>query len=423
MAMENKFLINGGFPLSGSVDVSGYKNSAGAILSAVLLSEKPSVISNLPLISDVFNQIKIIEEMGAKVEWIEEKKIKINPVNLNPEKLSAELFEKMRMSILLAAPLLMRFKKVRVPHPGGDKIGLRPISTLLDALNDLGIKTEEKNGFYCFEAPDKFKETTIVLKEFSVIATEFLMMVAALSSQKITIELSATEPQVQDLAALLKKMGAKIEGSGTHTLVIEGVKKLDGTEFTVCPDLLEVGTFLIAFAITGGSGIIKNVNAEDLTMFLTKMREIGVKFEISKEKKELAVFPSFNFNPVKIQTLPFPGFPTDLQPQTCVLLTQANGKSLVHDPLYENRFQHLHELKKMGADIEITDPHRALIFGKTELIGNKINALDIRAGAALILAGLAAKGETLIDDISHIERGYEKLEEKLRNLGAKIEKI
>ncbi|KPJ73200.1 hypothetical protein AMJ48_01895, partial [Parcubacteria bacterium DG_74_1] len=238
---------------------------------------------------------------------------------------------------------------------------------------------------------------------------------------KTKIEIAAAEPQVQDLGLFLRKMGVKIEGIGTHTLGIEGKERLSGAEFYLCPDLLEVGTFFIALAITGGKGKIKGVNPGHLTFFLGKMKEIGVNFEVGTD--EISIIPSKDFKPTKIQVLPYPGFPTDLQPQTSVLLTQAQGKSLVHDPLYENRFQHLHELRKMGADIEITDPHRALIFGKTELIGNKITSSDIRSGAALILASLIAKGKNTIENISQIERGHEKIEEKLRKLGAQIEKI
>ena len=419
--MQERFLIQGGIPLSGEVEISGYKNSAGAVLAASLLPEEPSIIDNLPLVSDVLDQIEILKQMGAGIEWLGEKKIKINPRNLNPEKIPANLFEKMRVSVLLIGPLLAKFKKFKVPHPGGDKIGLRPISTHLQALQDFGVKVEEKEGFYHFEAPENLEGKRIVLKEFSVTATEILMMLAALTKGKTKIEIAAAEPQIQDLGKFLKKMGLKIEGIGTHTILIEGRENLNGAEFRICPDLLEVGTFLIAFALCGDQGKIKNVNPEHLVMFLDKMREIGVNFEI--KESEILVKKSTEFKPTKIQVLPYPGFQTDLQPHTSVLLTQAQGKSLIHDPLYENRFQHLHELRKMGADIEITDPHRALIFGKRELIGNKISATDIRSGAALILAGLISKGQTQIENISQIERGHEKIEEKLRKLGAQIEKI
>ncbi len=419
--MVDKFLIKGGSPLSGEVEISGYKNSAGAVLSAVLLSKEPSTIDNLPQVTDVSDQLEILRAMGAKIEWLTPKKVKIDPSEINPENIPTELFEKMRVSVLLIGPLLARFRKCKVPHPGGDKIGLRPISTHIKALKDFGIKVEEKNGFYYFETPENLEAKGVILEEFSVTATEILMMLASLTKGKTKIELAAAEPQVQDLGNFLKKMGADIEGAGNHTITIEGKKALSGAEFKICPDPLEVGTFMIAFALTGGKGKIKNVMPDHLAMFLKKMKEIGVNFEISDN--EILINPSKEFKATKIQVLPYPGFPTDLQPQISVLLTQAQGKSLIHDPLYENRFQHLHELRKMGADIEITDPYRALIFGKTELAGSKINALDIRSGATLVLAALISKGETIIGDVSQIGRGYEKFDEKLKRLGARIEKI
>ena len=419
--MPDKFLIQGGIPLSGEVEISGYKNSAGAVLATTLLSEETSIIDNLPLVSDVLDQIDILKEMGAEIEWLGERKIKINPKNITPEKIPTNLFEKMRVSVLLIGPLLAKFKKFKVPHPGGDKIGLRPISTHLEALKDFGVKVREKEGFYYFEAPENPEGKRIVLKEFSVTATENAMMFASLIKGKTKIEIAAAEPQVQDTGKILKAMGAKIEGIGTHTIEIEGQEKLRGADFSICPDLLEAGTYFLAFALTGGEGKIKNVNPDHLTFFLEKMKEIGVNFEVFDN--EILVKPSREFRAAKIQVLPYPGFPTDLQPHTSVLLTQAQGKSLIHDPLYENRFQHLHELRKMGADIEITDPHRALIFGKRELIGNKVNSTDIRSGAALILAGLISKEKTLVENISQIERGYEKIEEKLKKLGAQIEKV
>lgn len=419
--MIQKFLISGGRPLTGEVEISGYKNSAGALLAATLLSRETSEIDNLPLVSDVYDQIEIIRQMGAKIEWLGKHKIKIDPQNLDPEKIPYALFEKMRVSALLIAPLVARFKNFKVPHPGGDKIGLRPITIQLEALKKLGVRDWEENGFYYFETPSELTGARIVLREFSVIATEVAMMVAALSKGKTTIEIAAAEPQVQDLSKMLQKMGAKIKGVGTHTIEIEGVEKLAGAKYAVCPDLLEAGTFIIAFALTGGQGRIINVQPEYLSFFLERMRDIGVNFEVFDN--EIAVKPSGNFRATKIQVLPYPGFPTDLQPQIAVLLTQAQGKSLIHEPLYENRFQHMQELRKMGADIEITDPHRALVFGKTKLESTKVDASDIRAGSALILAGLIANGDTVVDNIFHIERGYENFDGKLRKLGAKIERI
>lgn len=419
--VEKRFLIKGGVPLSGTVEISGYKNSAGAVLAAVVLSKEPSIIDNLPRVTDVLNQIEILKAMGAEVKWLSPKKIRINPANLNAKNIPVGLFEKMRVSVLLVGPLLARFGNFKIPRPGGDRIGLRPISSHLEALKTFGVKVKEKGGYYFFEKPAKLEGKKIVLKEFSVTATENIMMLAANSKGKTKIEIAACEPQIQDLANFLEKMGAKIKGAGTHTIEIQGKRKLRGAKFSISPDWTEAGTFILAFALTGGKGRIKNVNPDHLTFFLDKMKEIGLNFET--KGSEIIVKKSRRLRPAKLQVFPYPGFPTDLQPQTTVLLTQAEGKSLIHDPLYENRFNHLHELRNMGADIEITDPHRALIFGKTELTGHKINATDIRAGAALILAGLIAKGTTQIKNISQIERGYEKFDEKLRKLGAKIRRI
>jgi UDP-N-acetylglucosamine 1-carboxyvinyltransferase len=419
--MSKRFLIKGGIPLSGEVEIAGYKNSAGAILAATLLTQESSIIDNLPKCSDILNEIEILKKIGAKIIWLNKRKIKIESKSIDLEKIPFDLFEKMRISVLLIPPLLHRFKKIKVPHPGGDKIGLRPIITHLEAFEDFGIKVEERGGFYYFEAPKKLKGKKIILREFSVTATENVMMLAAKAEGKTKIEIAASEPQVQDLGRFLERMGVKIKGIGSHTIEIEGRKKLKGAEFKISPDLIEAATFFAAFAITGGEGKIKNINPEHLTIFLKKMKEIGVNFEI--KRKEILVKKSKNLRATKIQVLPYPGFLTDLQPMASVLLTQAQGKSLIHEPLYENRFQYLHELKKMGADVEITDPHRALIFGKTELIGNKINSTDIRSGAALVLAALAARGKSIVEGVEQIDRGYEKFDEKLRKLGAKIERV
>lgn len=419
--MAEKFLIKGDVPLSGKVEISGSKNETGPILAATLLTEKDCQIENLPLVSDILNQIEILKRMGAKIEWLGEKKIKINTSSVDPTKIPIDLFEKMRISVLFLGPLLTRFKKIKIPHPGGDKIGLRPITTHLEAFKEFGIKVEVENNFYYFAGPENLKGKRVVLKEFSVTTTENLMMFAALIPKKTRIDIAAAEPHVQNLGKFLRLLGVKIEGLGTHTIFVEGKKKLAGANFKISPDPIEAGTFLIAFALTQGKGRIKNVNPEDLTFFLEKMKEIGVEFKIAEN--EILVKPSRKLKATKIQILPHPGFPTDLQPQTSVLLTQAEGKSLVHEPLYENRFQYLHELKKMGADVEITDPHRALIFGKTPLFAGKLNSSDIRSGAALVLAALAAKGNSLIEGVEQIDRGYEKFEKKLEKLGAEIKRV
>jgi len=419
--MAEKLLIEGGIPLAGEVEIQGYKNSAGAVLAASLLSKEPSVIDNIPKCLDILNEIEILKKIGVEAIWLNEKKLKIIPKDIDAEKIPPELFEKMRISVLLIPPLLHRFKKIKVPHPGGDKIGLRPITAHLEAFEDFGIRVEEKGGFYHFEMPKKLKGKRVVLKEFSVTTTENVMMLAAVAEGKTKIEIAAAEPQVQDLGKFLEKMGVKIKGLGTHTIEIEGKQKLEGAKYKISPDLIEAVTFFVAFAITEGEGKIKNVNTDHLTIFLRKMKEIGVNFEL--KNSEILIKRSKNLRATKIQVLPYPGFLTDFQPMTAVLLTQAQGKSLIHEPLYENRFQYLHELRKMGADIEITDPHRALIFGKSKLIGTTLNSTDIRAGASLVLAALIGRGVSTIENVKQIDRGYEKLDEKLKSLGAKIERI
>ena len=419
--MKEKFIIKESPPLSGTVQMSGFKNSAGPILAATILCDTPCIIDNIPLITDILNLIKILEEMGSKVEWIGTKKIRIDTSGINPHNIPFETFQKMRVSVLLIGPLLSKFKEFKVPHPGGDKIGLRPIIAHLDAFKKLGVQIIESNNTYTFKSPEKTEDKKIALKEFSVTATENIMMLASRMQATTKIEIAACEPQVVDLAKFLRKTGVEIEGDGTHTIIIKGKQKLPGIDFSICYDPTEAGTFFIAFATTQGEGIIDNVNPEHLTFFLERMKDIGVNFIVHENSIEIK--KSENLKATKIQVLPFPGFPTDLQPQTSVLLTQAVGKSLVHDPLYEDRFLHLRELKKMGADIEITDPHRALIFGKTKLIGNKITATDIRTGGALIIAALIAEGPSEISNVYQIDRGYEGFDEKLRKLGANIERV
>ncbi len=417
--MKKAYVIKGSNkPLKGEVKISGHKNAAGPILAATILTKEPCVIDNLPRISDILNLIEMLEQIGAEVKWLNPHKIKISAENIDPKKIPIDLFRKMRVSVLLIGPLLSRFKKFKVPYPGGDKIGLRPISSHLEALEDFGVIVKQQPGFYAFEAPAKKQGKRVVLKEFSVTATENLMMLASGTNGTSRIETAACEPQVQDLGKFLQKMGATIKGVGTHTIEIKGNENLKGVTHSLCPDSTEAGTFFLAFAITGGEGKIKDVDPEALTFFLAKMKEIGINFEV--KKNEIIIKKSNNLKTTKIQALPFPGFPTDLQPQATVLLTQIQGKSLIHDPLYENRFGHLQELRKMGADIEVTDPHRALIFGKTKLVANHITATDIRAGATLILAALVAKGKSRIYNVHQIERGYEKFDEKLRKLGADI---
>lgn len=419
--MSDKFVIKGGNSLEGIVEIAGYKNSAGACLIATLLTDAEVILDNLPLVEDIFNMIEVLKGMGADIDFLDRRKIKVKTKNVDPQKINFERISKTRISVLLVGGLLSRFKDFKISHPGGDRIGLRPITTHLDAFKKLGAVVENGGDFYFFEAKN-LKGKEIILKEFSVTATENLMLASVLAPGKTIIKGAAAEPQVQDLGELLKKMGAKIEGLGTHTIYINGVEKLEGASHRITPDPTEAGTFIAAGVVTPGEIEIKNIIPEHLDMFFDKLEEIGVDFEKGEDFVKVGDLPQ-NLRATRIQALPFPGFPTDLLPITVPILTQAKGKSLIHDPLYENRFNYVQELKKMGADIEIVDPHRTFVYGKTPLHGVRIESWDIRAGASLIIAALLAKGQTTIEGVYQIDRGYEKIDEKLQKLGADIKRI
>jgi len=419
--MSEKFIIEGGKKLEGEIEVRGSKNAAGALLAATLLTNEECLIDNLPRISDIFNLLEILKEMGADVEWINERKVRVKAGGkVDPEKIDFEKISKARISVLLIGALLPRFKEFKISRPGGDRIGLRPITTHLKALKELGVDVEEEGDFYHFKTTG-LQGKEIILQEFSVTATENLIMAATLTEGKTIIKGAACEPHVQDLAKMLNSMGGNIEGIGTHTLRIQGVKRLKGTIHKTIPDYIEAGTFIVIGAAVGKKLKVNNIVSEHLDLFLAKLKEIGVHFE--KYNDSLKVWSSPDLKAAKVQSLPYPGFPTDLLPIVVPLLTQAKGKSLIHDPLYPNRFSYVDELRKMGADIEIVDPHRAFVFGKTPLKGFRIESWDIRAGASLVVAGLMAQGKTTIEDIEQIDRGYEKIEERLQKLGADIKRV
>ena len=417
-----KFIINGGKPLEGKIDVMGSKNAATPILSACLLTKEECVIDNIPLILDVLKMIDILESMGVETEWVGERQLKVRAGdNVDPEKMDFTMVGKMRSSILLIGSLLARFRKFKIKHPGGCIIGARPIGIHFDALETLGAKITQDENFYYFEA-EKLVGKTIVLKEFSVTATENLMMAATLAEGTTIIKIAAIEPHIQNLARFLVKMGAKIKGLGIHTIQIEGMKKLHGTEHRIIPDPIEAGTLAIAAAATKGNVEINNVNTHELDLVLEKLREIGV--NLKTENNKLIIKPTSKLNAIsKIETRTYPGIPTDLQAPLAVLATQAEGTTLVHDTMYEGRFAYINELNKMGANAIICDPHRALITGPTPLYGQNITSFDLRAGATLIIAALLAEGQSVIEKAEQVDRGYEKIEERLRNLGADIERI
>ncbi|MDF1498060.1 MAG: UDP-N-acetylglucosamine 1-carboxyvinyltransferase [Patescibacteria group bacterium] len=417
-----KFIINGGKRLRGKIDVMGAKNAATPILSACLLTKDECIIDNIPLINDVLKMIELLESMGVETEWVEKRRLKIKAGDdVDPEKMNFEIIGHMRSSILLLGSMLARFGKFKIKQPGGCIIGARPVGVHFDALEALGTTITSENGFYCFEAK-KLIGKKIILKEFSVTATENLMMAATLAEGTTTIKIAAIEPHVQDLARFLNKMGAKIKGLGVHTIQIEGVAKLHSAEHKIIPDPIEAGTFAIAAAATKGDVEINNVNPHELDLVLEKLKEIGANIEIKENK--LIIKPAIKFNAIKkIETRTYPGIPTDLQAPFAVLATQAEGTTLIHDTMYEGRLSYINELNKMGANAIICDPHRALITGTTPLYGQEITSFDLRAGATLIIAALLATGQSTISKIEQVDRGYEKIEERLQNIGADIKRI
>ncbi len=428
--MSDKLIIEGKSKLEGAIDVKGSKNAATPIIAATLLTDKPCIVGNIPLVDDVRKMLEIIKKMGAEVDFIEKRKVRIVAKNISPERLDFDLVNKMRSSILLVGSLLARFGYVRIPQPGGCIIGSRPIDAHLNAFSKMGVKIEEfglkKNGsrksnVYHFTTKKGLKNGEVVIDWFSVTATENILMAAALTKGKTSIKVAATEPHVQDLVLFLQKMGADIKGSGTNTLDVTGKESLHGTEHSVCYDYVEAGTFILLALATKGKVDIKNVPVENLKLLLTKLKGFGGKIKIGKN--EVSVSPWKKIRIDRLRTMPYPGIPTDLQAPLGVLSTQSEGLTLIHDTIFEGRLKYLEELNKMGAEIVVCDPHRAIINGPTKLHGTKLDPLDLRSGAALIIAGLVAEGTTIIKDISQADRGYEEIDKRLQKIGAKIKRI
>lgn len=415
-----KFVIRGGKKLRGTIEVKGYKNAATPIIAASLLTDEECVIKNIPRIGDVSSLIEIIKSIGVNISWLDESALRIKAEKVDPDKTNFAPVSRMRSSVLLLGPLLARCKKFKMPQPGGCVIGARPITSHFTALEKLGAKITKENGFYKFEA-EKMEGKEIVLPEFSVTATENLMMAASLTPGVTTIKIAAMEPQVQDLAEFLNKMGAKIKFGSFNTITICGAKKLHGAEHLVIPDPIEAGTFIIAGVAAKSEILIKNIIPDHLDLVMDKLKEMGAKFEINKN--EILIKPVSMLNAAKIEARIFPGLPSDLQAPFGVLTTQARGTSLIHDTLYEGRLGYVNELNKMGANAIICDPHRALISGPTQLYGAEITSFDLRAGATMIIAALIAQGESTINNIEQIDRGYENIEERLRDIGADIARM
>jgi len=421
-----KFVIKGGKPLSGEIAVGGAKNAAFPLLASSILTKEDVVIENLPLIEDVFRIIEILEGMGAKAEWIAERTIKLNTKNIDPKKIDKDVVGRLRGSVLLFGPLLARFGKLYLPQPGGCVIGARPIDTHLDAFSQLGVKVKPMKKGFELSFTKKPKDTQLVLNEFSPTATENILLFASLMPGPITLKTADEDYQVQELITVLKKMGVKISMKGAHTLVIKGAPKLKGFKHKLMYDPIEAGTFILMGAATPGTITIKNCEIRFMDLLLKRLRDFGVEFDIKQRTRgigDITMYESKNIKIDKIQTLIFPGLASDFQSAFGVLATQSPGSTLLHDPMYEGRLKYLEELNKMGAEVYFTDPHRAIINGPSQLYGTDLGTFDLRGGAALIIAALIARGTSTINNIYQVDRGYERIEERLQKLGADIKRV
>ncbi len=420
--MNEIFEIEGGKKLSGEIEVRGTKNGALAILPACLLTLEPCVIKNIPLVTDVLTMIEIIKSLGAEVEWLDKRTVKIQAKDLKIEP-DDKLAKKIRASILIAGPMLVRMKEIEIAKPGGCRIGVRGLDAHLEGFSDVGVITEQDGGEkYHLKLSQNINNNTTVLKEFSVTATENLMMLFSGQEGTNEIHLSATEPHIIELGEFLQKMGAEINGLGTHTIKIKGSKNLRGGEHSIWPDYIEAGTFISLAASTKSDLTIKNTPVEYMEIIFRKLKEFGISYKI-KEESILINGSISHLVGTKIQTMPYPGFPTDLQSPFAVIGTQAQGNTLVFDTLFEGRFKYVDELNQMGAKIIACDPHRVLIAGPTQLYGAKIKTYDLRAGATMIIAALTAEGKSQLAGAGEIDRGYEKIEERLQKIGAEIRRI
>ncbi len=414
------YKIVGGHELTGAVAIGGSKNASLPIVCATLLTTEQCVLRNVPEISDIRNLIKILEGLGSKITF-ENHTLTIDNSGANSFQPDEALVKKLRGSILLMGPLLARFKHVRLPVPGGDKIGARPIDAHLEGLRSLGAKVDESAGNLDVSV-EKLVGKRIILTEMSVTATENVIMAAVLSEGKTTIHLAATEPHVQDLCRMLNKMGAKIENIGTHDLVIEGVEQLHGTDHTIIFDNEVAASFVNLAAATKSEMVIDNIQPDYLNGAIIQWQQMGVNLQISKNSIKVSkpVAPYQNTHTIKASI--YPGLLTDYIPPFAVLATQAEGKTIIHEWMYEGRLGYIHELSKMGAHARLLDQHRAEVFGPSKLRGTNVSSLDVRSGMVLIIAALTADGTSVLHDIEHIERGYEDIVNKLKSLGANIER-
>lgn len=416
-----KLIVKGGNRLVGAVKTSGAKNAVLPIIAASILGTTPSHLDEVPMLEDVHTISEVLKCLGLSVECSPEKNVlDIDSTEITSYEAPYELVRTMRASFLVMGPLLARIGKARISMPGGCAIGARPIDIHLKGFEALGVKIEQGHGYIEASAPEGLKGTSIYFDFPSVGATENIMMAASLAEGTTILENAAEEPEIVDLANYLNKMGAKIRGAGTDTIRIEGVDKLHGADYTIIPDRIEAGTYMIAAAMTGGDIVVENVLPEHQKPLIAKLREAGAVVEEDIDK--VRVIGKNPLKAVSIKTLPYPGFPTDMQAQMMAMMVIAEGRSKVTETVFENRFMHVVELNRMGAQIS-TEGRSAVIDGPCKLTGCDVRATDLRAGAAMILAGLVAEGTTRIGDLHHIDRGYENIVAKLKNLGADIERI
>jgi UDP-N-acetylglucosamine 1-carboxyvinyltransferase len=415
-----KILIQGGQPLDGEVWISGAKNAVLPILAASLLADEPTSIGNVPHLHDVTTTMELLGQMGVELEVDERMRIHADPRRTDRFFAPYELVKTMRASILVLGPLVARYGQAEVSLPGGCAIGSRPVDLHIKGLQAMGAEVVVEGGYIRARA-DRLKGAHIVMDLVTVTGTENLMMAAALARGTTRIDNAAQEPEVVDLARCLNAMGAQIEGAGSNTLVIEGVERLHGTHYDVLPDRIETGTFLVAGAITGGRVLAKKARPDTLDAVLQKLEEAGAHIATGEDWIEVDM-RGRRPRAVDITTAPYPGFPTDMQAQFCALNAVAEGVGVISETVFENRFMHVQELRRLGADIRL-EGNTAIIRGVTRLTGAPMMATDLRASASLVLAGLVAGGETLIDRIYHIDRGYECIEEKLGQLGARIRRL
>lgn len=414
-----QYIMKGGNPLAGEVYISGAKNAALGILAAAIMTDEDVVIDNLPDVRDINVLLEAIAEIGAKVERIDRHTVRINAGSIKEVSVDDEFIRKIRASYYFIGALLGKYKSAEVPLPGGCNIGSRPIDQHLKGFRALGAKVEIVKGSVVAHAID-LVGSHIYLDVVSVGATINIMMAAALAEGQTILENVAKEPHVVDVANFLNSMGANIKGAGTDVIRIRGVGRLHGTEYSVIPDQIEAGTFMCAAAATRGDVMVRNVIPKHLEAISAKLAEIGC--EVTEFDDAVRVVGKPRQRPTNVKTLPYPGFPTDMQPQMAVTLALADGTSMVTESIFENRFKYVDELARMGGSIKV-EGNVAVIDGVPGFTGAQVEAPDLRAGAALVIAGLAAEGYTVVDEIGYIQRGYEAFDEKLRSLGAVIEKV